>query len=144
MEKGSICTSAIIRWYTLYCIMHYITVLWYKEVIYQCTQDVYHCISTYCICTNFLRDVVFEGFTFNCPFIEIFILEILLENLQLASVEEQGTHRARGKRSSCSGFSWTSVSQGKNTIPFYKRQVINKSASVIFGLVRLIILCYNW
>ena len=34
-------------------------------------------------------------------------------------------------------------SQGKNIISFYKKQVINKSSSVILGLVRLIILSYN-
>ena len=32
------------------------------------------------------------------------------------------------------------VTQGKNKILFYTRQVINKSARVIFGLVRLVIL----
>ena len=34
-------------------------------------------------------------------------------------------------------------SQGKNKVHFYKKQVMNKSASVVFGLVRLIILRYN-
>ena len=36
-----------------------------------------------------------------------------------------------------SGFGRTIVSQGKNKIPFHKKQVINKSAKVIFGLVIL-------
>ena len=31
----------------------------------------------------------------------------------------------------------------KTKVPFYKKQVINRSAGVIFGLVRLIILRYN-
>ena len=34
-------------------------------------------------------------------------------------------------------------SQGKNEIQFLQKQVINKSASVLFGLVGLIILSYN-
>ena len=34
---------------------------------------------------------------------------------------------------------WTTISQGNNKIPFYKKQVINKSARVIFGLVQLVI-----
>ena len=40
----------------------------------------------------------------------------------------------------CSGFGWTIISQGKNKIPFYKKHVINKSASVIFGLTKLTII----
>ena len=47
------------------------------------------------------------------------------------------------KRSGCSGFGRTSFTQGKNEIQFLKKQVLNKSASVIFGIVRLIILSYN-
>ena len=39
-----------------------------------------------------------------------------------------------------SGFSQTTISQGKNKIPFYKKKVINKSTRVIFGLVQLIII----
>ena len=43
-----------------------------------------------------------------------------------------------------SGLGLTTVSQGKNKIPsFYKKKVINKSARVIFGLVRLVILQYS-
>ena len=42
-------------------------------------------------------------------------------------------------QSGWSGFGQTTISQGKNKIPFYKKQVINKSARVIFGLVRLVI-----
>ena len=35
------------------------------------------------------------------------------------------------------------ISQGKNKIPFYKKQVMNKNAMVIFGLVRLITLVHS-
>ena len=34
----------------------------------------------------------------------------------------------------------TTFCQGKNKIPFYKKQVIYKGARVIFGLARLVIL----
>ena len=34
----------------------------------------------------------------------------------------------------------TTFSQGENKISFYKEQVINKGARVIFGLARLVIL----
>ena len=37
----------------------------------------------------------------------------------------------------------SAVSQGKNKIPFYKKQATIKIVIVIFGLVRLIILHYN-
>ena len=43
--------------------------------------------------------------------------------------------QGRSKRSSWSGFGQTTISQGKNKVPFYKKQVINKSTRVIFGLV---------
>ena len=33
--------------------------------------------------------------------------------------------------------------KGKNKVPFYKKQVINKSTRVIFGLVQLVILRYS-
>ena len=33
-----------------------------------------------------------------------------------------------------------SISQGKNKISFYRKQVINKSTRVIFGLVQLVTL----
>ena len=42
-----------------------------------------------------------------------------------------------------SGFGRTSFSQDKNKVPVLHKQVINKSASVIFGLVRLIVLSYD-
>ena len=41
------------------------------------------------------------------------------------------------KRSTCLSFGWTIISQDKNKVP--KKRVINKSASVIFGFVMLII-----
>ena len=54
------------------------------------------------------------------------------------------TYQGRSKRSGWSGFGWTTISQGKSKVPFYKKQVINKSTRVIFGLVQLIILQYNY
>ena len=60
---------------------------------------------------------------------------------------ESGKHRHHSqgwwKQSGCSGFGRTSFSQGKDEIQFLQKQVINKSASVIFILVRFIILSYN-
>ena len=47
------------------------------------------------------------------------------------------------KRSSCSGFGWTSFCQGKNKSPFLLKASIKTSAMVIFDLVRLISLRYN-
>ena len=47
------------------------------------------------------------------------------------------------KQSACSSFGQTSFSQAKNELPFYKKQVINKNASVIFGPARLIKLSFN-
>ena len=49
----------------------------------------------------------------------------------LQCVRAQG----RSKRSGWSGFGRTTISQGKSKFPFYKKQVINKSTRVIFGLV---------
>ena len=47
----------------------------------------------------------------------------------------------RSKQSGCSGHSLAGpLFLGKNKIPFYKKQVINKSTSVVFGLVQLVIL----
>ena len=43
--------------------------------------------------------------------------------------------QGRSKRSGWSGFGRTTISQGKNKVPFYKKQVINKSTRVIFGPV---------
>ena len=51
--------------------------------------------------------------------------------------------QSQRKWSGCCGFGQTSFSQGKNKIPFLKKQVIKKGASIIFGLVRLIMLSYN-
>ena len=49
-------------------------------------------------------------------------------------------NQGRSKQSSWSSFGQTTISQGKSNIPFYKKQVINKSTMVIFGLVQLVIL----
>ena len=43
--------------------------------------------------------------------------------------------QGRSKQSGWSGFGRTTISQGKNKVPFYKKQVIKKSTRVIFGLV---------
>ena len=40
------------------------------------------------------------------------------------------SHSKRG----WSGFGRTTISQGKNKVPFYKKQVINKNTRVIFEL----------
>ena len=47
------------------------------------------------------------------------------------------------KRSGQSGFGRTIISQAKTNFHFYIKQVINKTASVIFVLLRLIILSCN-
>ena len=51
--------------------------------------------------------------------------------------------QGRSRRSGWSGFGRTTISQGKNKVPFYKKQGINKSSRVIFGLVELVILQYG-
>ena len=48
--------------------------------------------------------------------------------------------QGRSNKSGLSGHGQTTFSQGKNKIPFYKKQVINKGARVIFGLARHVIL----
>ena len=48
--------------------------------------------------------------------------------------------QGRRKQSGYSGFGQTSFSQGKNKSPFLQKASNKESASVIFGLVRLIIL----
>ena len=51
--------------------------------------------------------------------------------------------QGRQNRSGCSGFGQTSFSQGKNKIPSLQKASNKQSASVILGLIRLIILIYN-
>ena len=48
--------------------------------------------------------------------------------------------QGHSNQSGLSGYGPTTFSQGKNKILFYKKQVINKGARVIFGLARLVIL----
>ena len=43
--------------------------------------------------------------------------------------------QGRSRQSGWSDFCQTTVCQGKNEIPFYKKQVINKGTRVIIGLV---------
>ena len=45
------------------------------------------------------------------------------------------TTQGHSKRSGWLGFGRTTISHGKNKIPFYKKQIINKSTRVIFGLL---------
>ena len=52
----------------------------------------------------------------------------------------KGSQQGRSRRSGWSGFGRTTISQGKNKITFYRKQVINKSTRVVFGLVQLVIL----
>ena len=47
------------------------------------------------------------------------------------------------KQSGCSSLGQTSFSQGKNELQFLRKACNKQSASVIFGLIRLIILSYN-
>ena len=64
--------------------------------------------------------------------------------MELKQDHQKELYEGQQKRSGCSGFDRTSFSQDeKIKVHFYKKQVIKKSASVIFGLVRLIILSYN-
>ena len=35
------------------------------------------------------------------------------------------------------------LSEGRNTIPIYRKQIINKSTTMIFGLVQLVILRHS-
>ena len=51
--------------------------------------------------------------------------------------------QGRRNRSGCSGFGRSSFSQGKNKISFLQKANNKQSASVILGLIRLIILSYN-
>ena len=55
--------------------------------------------------------------------------------LQKSSRHALPHRQGRSKRSGWSGFGRTIISQGKNKVPFYKKQVINKSTRVIFGLI---------
>ena len=56
---------------------------------------------------------------------------------------QYNNHIMQGRRnqSSWSGFGQTTISQGKNKIPFYKKQVINKSARVILDFLGLLYYC---
>ena len=57
------------------------------------------------------------------------------------TVKKHYIYQGRSKQSSLSGHGQTAFSQGKNKIPLYKKQVINKGARVIFGLASLS--CYS-
>ena len=51
--------------------------------------------------------------------------------------------QGKQKQFNFSGFGSISFSQGKIKFNFYKKQVTNKSASMIFGFVMVIIFSYN-
>ena len=51
--------------------------------------------------------------------------------------------QGRSRWSGWSGFGQTTISQDKNKISFYRKQVVNKSTRAIFGLVLLVVLRYN-
>ena len=48
--------------------------------------------------------------------------------------------QGRSRQSGWSGFDLTIIAQGKNKIPFYRKQVINKNTRVIFGVIQLVVL----
>ena len=48
--------------------------------------------------------------------------------------------QGHSNQSGLSGHGQTTFSQGINKIPFYKKQVINYGARVIFGLAKLVII----
>ena len=64
-------------------------------------------------------------------------------NYNVAEVVATSTNQGRRNRSGCSGFGWSSFSQGKSKIPFLQKASNKQSASVILGLIKLIILSYN-
>ena len=59
------------------------------------------------------------------------------------SATAKGSPHRRRSRSGWSGFGWTTFFKVKINFHFCKKQVINRSASVIFRFVRLIVLLYN-
>ena len=48
-------------------------------------------------------------------------------------------HQGCSRWSDWLGFGWTTISQGRNKILFYRKQVVIKSTGGIFGLVQLVI-----
>ena len=72
--------------------------------------------------------------------------EAAKKNWSQMVVQEQETNmiehsiQGRSRQSGWSGFGRTTIFQGKNKVPFYKRQVINKSSRVFFRLVQLVLL----
>ena len=53
----------------------------------------------------------------------------------LISQTPETIQQGHSKQSSWSCFGWTTISQGKNKILFYKEEVINKSARVYLDLL---------
>ena len=46
--------------------------------------------------------------------------------------------QGHSKQYGWSGFGWTTISQGKNEVSFYKKKVINKTTRVILDLFSLL------
>ena len=96
-------------------------------------EDVIKCLlkglyNNNCTSTKLMRLFVFNWLMYVC------VTSFLKLLLFVKAVQ------GRSRRSGWSGFGRTTISQGKNKVPFYKKQVINKSSRVIFGLVQLVIL----
>ena len=72
---------------------------------------------------------------FNVLFITTFLIFNYACSQVLINKNVYTKEQGRSKWSGWSGFGRTTISQGKNKVPFYKKQVINKSTRVIFELV---------
>ena len=107
--------------------------------MYSSQHKRWHSIASYVLHELLLQGFVIDSFPVK-PYIKGFYCTIqLLDIAHAVRCESQG----RSKRSGWSGFGRITISQGKNKVPFYKKQVINKSTRVIFGLVQLVILRYS-
>ena len=104
-----------------------------------CMQQIFN------LSMNTLRLMKYIGYCVLMKFIKMQQLtRCIVHNTVGLKQDHQELYEGRQKRSGCSGFDRTSFSQGeKIKVHFYKKQVIKKSASVILGLGRLILLGYN-
>ena len=90
--------------------------------------------------------LIANSIPFNVPFLSTFqVLQFALLDYHCScAITKYSINNFQGwwKRSSCSGFGRTNFLQGKSEIPIFtkSKQLISKSASVIFGLVRFILL----
>ena len=92
-----------------------------RYIVYLLVYTLYCYTLYYILCTTY--SVLHNGIS-GLPAIYMLLSLVHMVIMQCGS-----------KWSGWSGFGWTTISQGKNKIPFYKKQVINKSTRVIFGLV---------